>query len=222
VDLSYTQVFADKFTIEVTGFYTLFRNAIVKAPYQLNGQDSVIYNGVNSQVLASQNLNKANLYGINAAINFAFTSYLSLSSAINYTKGEFEIDPAKTTSVLPKSSLMELINLVQANVTSKPLDHIPPVFGKTSLLLNQEKWNAEFYALYNGWKKLDQYNPDGEDNAQYATADGMPSWFTLNARASYTFVQKVQLQLAVENILDRNYRYFASGFSAPAVTSLLL
>jgi len=213
-DLSYTQVLADKFTIEVTGFYTLFRNAIVKAPFQLNGQDSVLYNGVMCQVLASQNLNKANLYGINAAINFAFTSYLSLTSTINFTKGEFETDPSKTTSIYQKQP-DGTYKLVQANVSSKPLDHIPPVFGKTSLLYNQKKWNAEFYALYNGWKKLDQYNPDGEDNAQYATADGMPSWFTLNARASYTFMQKAQLQLGIENILDRNYRYFASGFSAP-------
>jgi hemoglobin/transferrin/lactoferrin receptor protein len=147
VDLSYTQVFADKFTIEVTGFYTLFRNAIVKAPFQLNGQDSVLYNGVMCQVLASQNLNKANLYGINAAINFAFTSYLSLTSTINFTEGEFETDPSKTTFHYQKQP-DGTYKLVQANVSSKPLDHIPPVFGKTSLLYSQKKWERLNFMLF--------------------------------------------------------------------------
>jgi hemoglobin/transferrin/lactoferrin receptor protein len=68
--------------------------------------------------------------------------------------------------------------------------------------------------MYNGWKKLDKYNPDGEDNQQYATADGMPSWFTLNLRTNFQLNKQLMLQAAVENILDRNYRQFASGFSA--------
>jgi hemoglobin/transferrin/lactoferrin receptor protein len=75
-------------------------------------------------------------------------------------------------------------------------------------------FQGEIFALYNGWKRLDQYNADGEDNAQYATADGMPSWWTLNLRLSYQITEGIQLQAAAENMLDRNYRYFASGFSA--------
>ena len=39
----------------------------------------------------------------------------------------------------------------------------------------KENWNAEGYLLFNGWKRLDQYNADGEDNAQYATAQGTPA-----------------------------------------------
>jgi hemoglobin/transferrin/lactoferrin receptor protein len=70
------------------------------------------------------------------------------------------------------------------------------------------------FAIYNSWKHLDEYNPDGEDNAQYATADGMPGWVTLNWRGSVKVHRYLQVQLGVENILDRNYRYFASGFSA--------
>ena len=63
-------------------------------------------------------------------------------------------------------------------------------------------------------KKIEDYNPDGEDNAQYATADGMPSWTTLNLRAQYMIVKSLELQAACENIADRNYRTFASGFSS--------
>ena len=96
-----------------------------------------------------------------------------------------------------------------------PLDHIPPLFGKTSLVYQHPIVQAEVYALYNGWKKLKDYNPSGEDNAQYATADGTPAWYTFNVKASITVPHQLLLQLGVENVLDRAYRHFASGFSAP-------
>lgn len=50
--ISIQQKIGYKFSFEVTGFYTLFTNAIIKAPYQLNGQDSTNYNGTISQVIA--------------------------------------------------------------------------------------------------------------------------------------------------------------------------
>ena len=72
----------------------------------------------------------------------------------------------------------------------------------------------EAYTLFNGWKKIEDYNADGEDNAQYATPEGMPSWYTLNFRSEFVVHRNLRLQAGVENILDRNYRAFASGFSA--------
>lgn len=68
--------------------------------------------------------------------------------------------------------------------------------------------------LYNGWKQLDQMSTSGEDNPQYATADGFPSWTTVNLRVNYQLMRFFQIQAGVENVFDRNYRYFASGFSA--------
>lgn len=213
-DLSFVHQFTDAIRLDLTGFYTLFQNALVKAPFRLNGQDSVLYNGVKSQVLANQNKNKAILLGLNAAVTIQFSPEWKFYSTLNYTKGHFDVDPAVKTSVYQKQANGSY-SLVSANVSTKPLDHIPPVFGKTSLMYQAKRWDAEFYALYNGWKHLDSYNPDGEDNAQYATADGMPSWTTLNIRTQVQLPKKLQLQLALENITDRNYRYFASGFSAP-------
>jgi hemoglobin/transferrin/lactoferrin receptor protein len=86
--------------------------------------------------------------------------------------------------------------------------------GKTSLFFQHSKINSEIFLLYNGWKHLDQYNADGEDNAQYATADGMPSWSTVNWKGSINCSKNLLLQVGIDNIFDRNYRYFASGFSA--------
>jgi hemoglobin/transferrin/lactoferrin receptor protein len=193
IDIGFSQVIANKIRFEATGFYTMFRNALVKAPYQLNGQDSVVYNGVKSQVLANQNRNKAFLYGFNFNIAADFCKQFSFYTTLNYSYGRYK----KFTG------------------TEVPLDHIPPVFGKTSITYKYKIFNTELFALYNGWKKIKDYNPDGEDNQQYATADGMPSWFTLNWRGNLAITKNFTLQAGVENIFDRNYRYFASGFSAP-------
>ncbi|MEN9598487.1 MAG: hypothetical protein RL596_798, partial [Bacteroidota bacterium] len=88
-------------------------------------------------------------------------------------------------------------------------------YGRMAITHTSDKWNASVYGLFNGWKRIADYNPNGEDNLQYATVDGMPSWFTINARAGYNFSKNLTLQLMLENITDLNYRYFASGISAP-------
>lgn len=192
-DIGITQTIPDKLRFELTGFYTLFRNAIATTPFKLNGQDSLIYNGVKSAVYASQNVNKAYVYGFNTRLTIELGKKVSWDNTFNYTYGRYKNPDGSNT----------------------PLDHVPPAYGKTSLTYTDKKLSTEFYSIFNGWKKIKDYNPNGEDNGQYATPDGMPSWFTINWRGSYAFNKNLTLQAGIENITDRNYRYFASGFSAP-------
>jgi hemoglobin/transferrin/lactoferrin receptor protein len=219
-DLTINHRFADRVSIELTGFYTLFRNAILKAPFKLNGQDSIMFNGVLSQVLASQNVNKANLHGFSFNLAADISKGLGFSSSLSYTRGSFKTDASKTSKVYEKQP-NGTYALVSRNVSTKPLDHIPPLLGKTSITYQHKIFNTEISLLFNGWKHLDQYNADGEDNAQYATADGMPSWTTLNWKGSVQVIKNVQVQLGVDNIMDRNYRAFASGFSGGGRNFLL-
>lgn len=214
IDMSISRIFNDKFKLEITGFYTLFKDAIVAAPFMFNGKDSVVYQGVQSQVLAHQNKNRAHVYGFNAGLSANITSSFTLVSNINFTRGKYEADDTKLTNVYKKQP-DNTYKMVSQKVTDKPLDHIPPVFGKTSLLYHSRTFSIEFFMFYNGWKKLDAYNPDGEDNAQYATPEGTPSWFTCNVRAVYKVDNHINLQAGIDNIADKNYRSFASGFSAP-------
>ena len=193
LDLGLSQTIAERLKFEITGFYTLFRNAIGLAPYKLNGEDSILYNGVSSAVYANRNVKEAYTYGFNSNITVDFTEQLSFFGTVTYTYGRFK----------------------NPNGTKTPQDHIPPVFGKSSLKYSHSRFETEGYVLFNGWKKIKDYNLDGEDNQQYATPDGMPSWFTLNWRSSFQISKMAQIQFAIENIFDRNYRYFASGFSAP-------
>ena len=53
--------------------------------------------------------------------------------------------------------------LVKTTIDSKPLDHIPPNYGRVSLQYEQNKLYGELYMMYNGWKRLDKYNLDKLD-----------------------------------------------------------
>ncbi|MFN5931431.1 MAG: TonB-dependent receptor [Sphingobacteriales bacterium] len=220
LDLSYKKTMAEKISVELTGFYTIFQNAIVKAPFRLNGQDSIEYNGWKAQVLASQNKNKASLHGLQILVNGDLNEHWSFSTSLNYTYGTFHVDPNELVSIYVKQSNGSYI-LTKTKTDKKPLDHIPPIYGKTSVQYRWKRGSIEFFSMYNGAKKLDQYNPDGEDNAQYATPDGMPGWITYNMRASIQVLPRLIIQSAIENITDQNYRFFASGFSAPGRNLLI-
>lgn len=172
-------------------FYTWFTNAIVVDKFTFNGSDSILYNNVPSGVFAPQNKANAIVYGFNVFANFNVTKNTTAEATYTFTYGNF-----------------------RNNNTTVPLDHIPPTYGRVALTHKQTKWQAQAFILFNGWKRLDRYSPSGEDNLQYATKDGMPGWFTINVNAQANVTSKLNLQLGIENILDRNYRYFASGISA--------
>ena len=213
-DLGVRQKITPDIIIELEGFYTLFNNAIIKAPFTLNGQDSIIYYNTRSQVLASQNIGKAILYGTSANIQIGLNKHWRFTGTANYTVGKMMTDNTKKSTIYKKQSDGTYAT-VQEFIKSKPLDHIPPFFGKLSISYQKEQTYAELFLHFNGWKKLDQYNADGEDNAQYATPMGTPAWRTLNFRCGITLSRSIQVQAGIENILDLNYRYFASGLSAP-------
>ncbi|MBK8613492.1 MAG: TonB-dependent receptor [Flavobacteriales bacterium] len=184
----------DRFTIEGTGFYTLYNNALTVGDHTVNGQDSIEYDGTMSKVTALTNKKEAYIYGAQGQISMAFDEHFTLRSGLTYTYGRIKTD-----------------------TTDYPLDHIAPVYGRTGLEWRAKKVHAEFYVLYNGYKRLRDYNlaAGSEDNIQYATEYGTPAWYTLNVRASYAFTRNVSLQMGLENLQDTNYRTFASGVSAP-------
>ncbi|MBC3538243.1 TonB-dependent receptor domain-containing protein [Rufibacter sediminis] len=191
-ELSIGKTVAQSVRVEGTGFYTWYRDAITTQPFTFQGQNELEYNGQLSRVVASVNANKAYVYGVTGSVNADLTQAFRLASTLTYTYGRIQSSPNET-----------------------PLDHIPPVYGKTSLFLTLPKFRSEFFVQYNGWKHLEDYNPVGEDNLQYATPQGVPAWYTLNLRTAYQFHPRLQFQAALENITDQFYRVYASGVSAP-------
>ena len=193
-ELGISKVFDKKYKIDFTGFYTSIENALVLADYTYGGNDSMIYNGTKSKIQAMQNSDYAYVYGFSAGLQFEFNDNISFKSILNYTYGRY-------------------VN--SKNDTVIPLDHIAPVFGQTSILYKTKNIDGEFFIRYNGKKSLSDYSPSGEDNLTYATANGMPAWFTLNIRLGYNLTKQLRINAACENITDNRYRVFASGINAP-------
>ncbi len=191
---SISKTINDRVTLEANGFYTLYTNAITVGPYTVNGEDSIDYDGVMSRVAALQNTSEAYLYGASGQFTGHFNAHFTLRSGFTYTYARIRTDS-----------------------TGYPLDHIPPVFGRTSLEYQAKKLRLEASVVYNGWKRLRDFNTKAgsEDNLKATTPLGAPAWYTLNVRGAYAFNAHLSLQLALENILDMNYRTFGSGVSAP-------
>jgi hemoglobin/transferrin/lactoferrin receptor protein len=190
LELSIAKTIAGKVRLEGTGFYNWLKNAQVVEPMPYNGKDSIEMDGQMYQTLSLTNTGSAYVCGLQVSILAQVTRSFSIISNLTYTYGYDQTN-------------------------SLPLDHIPPVFGMTSFRLELKKFKGDFYVVYNGWKRISQYSNSGEDNEQYATAYGMPSWYTLNLKLSYQVVRYLNVELGMENILDENYRKFSSGISSP-------
>ncbi len=189
IDLNILRDVADKLHWENVLWATALRDAVVAERFQVNGQDSIYYDGENSRVLALQNKRSAALWGFSSMLQADLTASWSAYASVASTRGRIS--------------------------EGGPLDHIPPVYGKAGARWHTKKAHAEGYILFNGKKRLEDYNLEGEDNLQYAPADGMPAWYTLNIRGGYNIGTSLTLQTGIDNILDVQYRTFASGINGP-------
>lgn len=197
-ELGVSKIISGKVKAEAIGYYTYINDAIVTAPFTYNGSSIIIYDGDTANVSANQNAGSGYVWGASVNLDADVTNYLSLVNTVTYTYGRVITDS-----------------------TNQPLDHIPPLFGKSAVVVNLDKFKGEFNVIYNAWKLKKDYSLSGEDNFQDATPDGMPNWFTLNVKAAYQLNRNFQLQLELNNLLDLNYRTFASGINAPGINSVL-
>lgn len=194
-ELSISKTIQNKFQAGATVWYTDYYNALSTDFSTFNGSPDIFYNGTLSRVVTVVNKNSAYLMGGSINVAAHFDQHFSFSSVINYTYGRIKESPG-----------------------NYPLDHVAPVFGKTSVLAKFGKFTSELFALYNGAKTSADYNLRGEDNHQYSadvTNGYTPAWITYNARTVFEMNTYATVQFAIENITDKFYRVFASGISAP-------
>ncbi|MCG1036157.1 TonB-dependent receptor [Polaribacter sargassicola] len=193
-DVSIAKTFGDYLKIEITGFYTNLKNAMVRRDFTLNGESEILYDGELSNVQAIQNAAAANVYGLQTSFEAELGSGIGISSTFNYQKGEEELD----------------------NGEKSPSRHAAPYFGSTRLTYNANKLKAQLYADYSGAVAFDDL-PDSEKEKDYIYAiDGngnpySPSYLTLNLKTSYRFTDNLLISTGLENITDKRYRPYSSG-----------
>jgi len=191
-ELNITKILGQHTIWDNSLFYTNIADAIVTSKFSYNGADSIVYNGVKSRVLANQNNNSAYITGFSSNLKVYLLANWQIGASCTYTYGR-----------------------IRKGDTTSPLDHIPPFFARASVDYKHRRTSAGFFVQYNAAKKLKDYYLNGEDNEQYATKEGMPAWFTLNIRGSYQINKSLALQAGIDNIMDVQYRVFASGINGP-------
>lgn len=191
-ELGFTTIFNSTTRWENAVYYTSYRDIAVVDPFELNGQDSILYDGTMSKVYANQNRDEAYIYGFSSNLDSRLDDHFNMRIGINYTYGRIKTDSSDV-----------------------PLDHIPPLLANLAFNYSFKKFSSDLALYYNGAKKLKDYYLNGEDNEQYATEMGMPAWFVVNFLASYQVHKYFTLQAGVDNIFDTQYRTFASGINAP-------
>jgi len=196
-DLGVAHVFADVLKIDVTGFYTILNNALVRRDFILNGQDSIVYNGEMSKVQAIQNAAKAKVYGIQVGMEMNLPAGFGLTSDFNFQKGEEELDTGEKS----------------------PSRHAAPWFGVTRLIYRAQNLQMQLYAQYSGEVKYSQLAMEEQGKPWLYALDSngnpyAPAWYTLNFKAMYRVNSNFQITAGLENITDRRYRPYSSGVTA--------
>jgi hemoglobin/transferrin/lactoferrin receptor protein len=183
-------------------YYTYLNNALVRKPFEVNGENQMMYDTELSDIQAIQNASKSWIYGFEAGIKILFSKELKLTSQYSFVHGTQEETPG-----------VEL-----------PVRHVAPVFGNTHIIWKHNKLQMDGFVNYNGAFRGSDISDELADYLFALDSEGnpyAPSWYTLNLRTQFNFNSSVSFVGAVENITNQRYRTYSSGI-ASAGTNLIM
>jgi len=189
---------AQQFRVELNGFYTLLTDAIVRRPFTFNGQSTIEFDGVESNVEALQNVAKATVLGVQAGLRVHLSRSVYLQSHATLMDGK-ETDDAKDEQVA--------------------LRHAPPFYGSTHIHFVKRGLHLEAYSVYNSAVSNKNLAPSEQAKGDIYARDenGLPyapAWATFNLKASYQLTRQLMLSAGWENITNQRYRPYSSGIVA--------
>lgn len=196
-EINIAKVFGNIAKLDVTAFYTTLSNAMVRRAFNVNGRDSILYNGTLSKVYAIQNAAKANVYGFQASIELKPVKHFMIASQYNYQRGEEEMDSGN----------------------SSRSRHAAPPFGVTRLVFSDKKLQLQLYAVYCSEVSYENLNEEERQKPFIYAKDAngkpySPAWYTLNLKAAYQLSDIFSFSGGLENITDQRYRPYSSGIVA--------
>jgi len=189
--------FSKAFSLDISTYYTLLDNALVRRNGDLNGDSKILYNGELSQVQSIQNASQSKIYGFEVGAFLKFSDYLNFKSQYNIVGGFDE-----------------------ANQVKSPSRHIAPSFGNSHLVWKKNKLKLDAFVNFNGELSNKQL-ADSEQGKDYIYAldennkPFSPSWYTLNIATQYQLNEHTTLTTSLENISDQRYKTYSSGITAP-------
>lgn len=203
-DLGISKKFGNFLQLDVSGFYTVLQNALVRRDYTLNGLDSIMYDGELSQVQAIQNASVATVYGLHGAVFIQTKGGFGFTSHFNWQLGEEELDDG----------------------SKSPSRHAAPWFGNTIVSYTMKRLTIQASVNYSGEKSFAQLPDEEKAKTEIYAIDVngnpySPAWYTTNIKVMYQFSNHFTVSTGVENLTDQRYRPFSSGIVAPGRNFIL-
>ena len=197
-ELNINKHFNQRFKFDLSGYYTILKDAMVRRPFKLNGESVIDYDGVPSNVLAIQNAASAEVVGIQAGFELAITRHFLFTSRYNWQKGTEELD----------------------DETKSPSRHAAPAFGMTRLTFAKGKLKFVLTSQYNAEVVFEDMPVEEKGKPQLYAKDSdgkpySPSWTIFNLNSSYQLFSFLEINAGIENIRDLRYRTYSSGLTAP-------
>ncbi|GAB5554092.1 MAG: TonB-dependent receptor [Saprospiraceae bacterium] len=195
-ELGVTQMIQSKLRLNTSIYYTYLKNAMVRRDFQINGRDSIEYNGFLSQVQAIQNATNAYVYGFQFSAEYSISAALKTIMHFNFQRGEEETEDRQRSASR----------------------HIAPMFGDWRLTYQKNGLELQVNTFFNGAIPFDRL-PVSERNKDHIYAIDeqgrpyAPAWYTLNLKAQYQINQQFAVQVGLENITNQRYRPYSSGIA---------
>jgi len=196
VDLRIMYTVSEIFRIDVSGFYTELKDAMVRRDFLLNGADSITYAGELSKVQSIQNAAQAVVYGVQAGMELKLTDAFRLLTRINYQYGEEVLD----------------------NGSKSPARHAAPWFGMSKLTYSKDRLKIQTALVYNGTRAFKEMPVEeiGKPELYAKDENGKPfspGWYIWNIKAEYAVNEFFAINLGIDNITDQRYRPYSSGMA---------
>ncbi len=179
--------------LDLNAFYSFLDNAMTRQDFSFNGQNTMIYDGVESEIQAIINTDNANIWGGNISAILKLTNQFSVKSNLNVTKGEYK--------------------------DGSPVRHVPPIFGNFSLNYKSNRLRSQLIFEFNDEISYNNL-ADTEKDKEYLyvkNEEGLPyspSWAILSLKNTITISKRFSSNISLENILNKRYRPYSSGISA--------
>jgi len=187
----------DKFTFDISGYYTYLKDALVPRNYQLNGEDMILYQGELSQVQAIQNAESSIVYGVEIGAQYEINDQVRIYGHYNWLNGEQkELDGSKVA-----------------------VRHVSPSFGDAHMVYQNDRLQLDAFVMFNGQFEFNDLAPSQQSRPYLYALDKngnpySPRWYTMNLRSSYKINEGLTATAILENITDQRYRTYSSGIAA--------
>jgi len=176
----------EQLTTILTCYYTDIDNMIVRVP---TGRKIDSYSEV-----TKKNSGRGYIQGVELSASYAFTKTLSAKLTTCWMDGKLDTYPTSSTSM-------------ERDYVSR----LMPPTAELSLCWQTEDLKYWVEAVCDAAEKADKLSADDKRDTQRIPAGGTPGYAVYTLRAGSKVTKDMTLAIAVENILDEDYRIHGSG-----------